>query len=196
MEWRPARPHNGAMDSSTRQRSKQRHSLRTRTAVALCTALMFLLGLPTGAGAQADSDVVSDGVRIVAVDFEATDAIERWLGGAVRGQATVTITNDGDTAISVDDGRVFADGRTHILPNIDLRPGQTATISTDIDLGGLSLLERDIVVTAAGAQSQTVHRAIPWLLVAMVGFAVNSALLAARDLLRRRVRRQLAAVHA
>ena len=73
---------------------------------------------------------------------------------------------------------------------------QSAAVSTSLDLGGLSFLERDIIVTAGGAQTQTVHRSIPWLLVAFVGFAVNSALLAARDLLRRRVRRQLAAVRA
>ena len=82
------------------------------------------------------------------------------------------------------------------LPTIALAPGQSAAVSTSLDLGGLSFLERDIIVTAGGAQTQTVHRSIPWLLVAFVGFAVNSALLAARDLLRRRVRRQLAAVRA
>lgn len=196
MEQWSLRPHNGAMNSSIHPRSKHRRSLRTRAAVALCAALMFLLGLPTGVGAQSDTADATNGVRIVSVDFEATDAVERWLGGAVRGRTTVTITNDGAGPVSIDDGRVFADGRTHFLPSIDLQPGQTAAVSTDIDLGGLSLLERDIIVTAGGAQSQTVHRSVPWLLVGMVGFAVNSALLAARDLLRRRVRRQLAAVHA
>ena len=189
-----ARPasHNGAMISFLHRRA-----MRRRAAVVLCTSLMFLLGLPSGAIAQTNeaAGTASD-VRIVSVDFEATDALERWLGGEVRGDATVTVTNDGTAPVIIDDGRVFANGRTHLLPTIDLAPGQSAAVSTSLDLGGLSFLERDIIVTAGGAQTQTVHRSIPWLLVAFVGFAVNSALLAARDLLRRRVRRQLAAVRA
>ena len=191
MEHAPLEPHNDAMISFM-----HRHAMRRRAAVVLCTSLMFLLGLPSGAIAQTDEAGTGSDVRIVSVDFEATDALERWLGGAVRGDATVTVTNDGTAPVIIDDGRVFANGRTHLLPTIDLAPGQSAAVSTSLDLGGLSFLERDIIVTAGGAQTQTVHRSIPWLLVAFVGFAVNSALLAARDLLRRRVRRQLAAVRA
>ena len=169
--------------------------MRRRIAVVICTTAMFLLGLPVGAGAQSTSGSDAD-VRIAALDFERTDDLEAWLGGQVRGDATVTLTNDGDVPVVIDDGRVFANGRTHLLPTVELAPGEAATVTTAIDLGGLSLLEREIVATAAGAQASTAHRAIPWILVAMVGFAVNTALLAARDLLRRRVRRQLAAVGA
>lgn len=167
-------------------------TLRRRIAVAVCATAIFLLGLPSGAGAQLDD---SD-VRIVSFTFDATDDLERWLGGEVRGDATVTLTNDGDDAVTIDNGRVIADGRTHLLPDIDLAPGQSAAVSTSVSLGGLSLLERDLVVVAGDAQTSIVLRSIPWLLVLFVGFAVNSALLAGRDLLRRRVRRQLAAVRA
>lgn len=196
MERTLTAPHNGAMTLSTHDHSAHRRSVRTRIAVALCSALMFLLGLSATAGAQTDGPASTTEVRIVSVGFEATDAVERWLGGTVRGEATVTVVNDGTTPVTIDDGRVFANGRTHLLPRIDLAPGQSAAVSTTLDLGGLSLLERDIIVTAGGAQVQTVHRSIPWLLIAAVGFAANSALLAARDLVRRRVRRQLAAVQA
>lgn len=169
--------------------------MRRRIAVVICTTAMFLLGLPVGAGAQTTSGA-DTGVRIAAIDFERTDDLEVWLGGQVRGEATVTLANDGDVPVVVDDGRVFANGRTHLLPTVELAPGERATVTTALDLGGLSLLEREVVVTAAGAQADTAHRAVPWILVVMVGFAVNTALLAARDLLRRRVRRQLAAVGA
>ncbi len=156
---------------------------------------MFLLGLSAGAGAQGGVDETA-AVEVVALRFEPVDRLERWLGGAVRGDAHVTVANTTDRLVTVDDAAVLSDGRTYLLPPLELEPGRVITVATRIDLGGLSFAERDIVAVAGTSQASIVHREIPWILVGMVGFAANTALLAIRDLLRRRVRRQLVAVGA
>ena len=153
--------HNGAMTGL---------NWRRRAAIAVCAAAMFLLGLPTGATAQERTEPAGD-IEVVSVRFEAVDRIERWLGGTVRGDAFVTIANNSDRLVTVDDAGVMADGRTYLLPTLDLEPGRIITVSTRIDVGGLSFAERDIVAVAGSSQAAIVHREIPWILVGLVGWA-------------------------
>ena len=61
-------------------------------------------------------------------------ALRAMRRSQVRGDATVTLTNDGDLPVVVDDGRVFANGRTHLLPTVELAPGEAATVTTAISL--------------------------------------------------------------
>jgi hypothetical protein len=132
-------------------------------------------------------------VAAVGLDFEATNDVERWLGGSVDGVLTVTVANTGSEPATEVAGSAIVGDRTVFFPPVDIEPGETAKIRTDVSLGGMSFLERDIVAIVGDTQLATTHRSVPWLLVAIVGFAVNATMIAGRDQLRAMVRRRIVA---
>lgn len=154
----------------------------------LCLALMGTTAL-----AQQEEPNPSSAVAPTAIEFNTTNDMQRWMGGSVEGILTITLANTSNEAVAGAAGTALVGNRTIFLPKVDLAAGQTRRVSIDVNLGGMSLHQRDIVATVGDTDITATDRSIPWLVVTAAALAVNGLLLAARNRLRNMVRRRVEA---
>lgn len=188
-------------DATLHTRFMARRSLTLRVLGRLtlaAVAVTTLVATPVSAedlasNAPPATTAESADLRAVALDFEATNDLERWLGGSVDGVLTLTITNAGTTAATGVVASAQVGDRVTLFPPVDLAPGATTRVATDLSLGGMSFRERDVVATIGETRLAVAHRTVPWILLALIGAGVNVALVAGRDQLRAAVRRRVEA---
>ena len=188
---RVSAPKPGRTSSELRTRiatSRVGRAILTLVVTGLCVALMG-----STAFAEQATPGTTAGVEPTAIDFRATNDVQQWIGGSVEGTLTVTIANTGNVAVTDVVGTALIGDRTLFLASVDLEAGQSQRVSVDVDLGGISLYEREIVATVGGAQVVTTNRSIPWVVVIAAAVAVNGVLLAARNQLRDMVHRRVEA---